>query len=179
MRSSRILASLILASMLIIPFTAKAWTAGGLVKGSGPGVYYVTTSGKKLAFPDEYVYFSWYPDFSNIQKISDTALAKMPLAGYATMRPGAALVKAATSAQVFVIARGQTLRWVKSELIAQTLYGDDWNQKIIILPLAEIQNYRVGEDLTVANQFSIQTEQAASPNLNSELKLRALAGVTR
>lgn len=169
--STAALSFALIASSLLAPLSAQAWTSGALVKGSRPDVYYVTSKGKKLAFPDEQTYFSWYADFRTVQAVSDASLAALPLAGYATMRPGSKLVKVKGVAKVYAISRGEILRWVKTEAVAKTLYGDAWNHEVVTLPTAQFQAFRLGEDITNGSQYSVQAEQAAVQNLNTELSI--------
>lgn len=168
---SWILAAVVVIPSLLAPVSASAWTSGALIKGTKPDVYYVTNTGKKLAFPDEQTYFSWYSDFNTVQKVSDATINQMPLAGYATIRPGTKLVKVKSIAKVYAVNRGEILRWVKTEAVARALYGDAWNRNIITLPTAQFQNYRFGEDITNSSQYSPQAEQAAAPNINTELNI--------
>jgi hypothetical protein len=168
---SWILAAAIAASSLLTPVSANAWTSGALIKGTKPDVFYVTSTGKKLAFPDEQTYFSWYSDFNVVQKVSDATLNNMPLAGYATIRPGTKLVKIKGVAKVYAVSRGEILRWVKTEAVAKAIYGDTWNKSVITLPTVQFQNYRIGEDIANGSQYSAQTEQAAAPNINTDLNI--------
>jgi hypothetical protein len=166
-----VLSIIIIASSLMIPLSAQAWTAGALVKGSKPNVYYVTSKGKKLAFPDEQTYFSWYADFRQVKTISDASLAAMPLAGNATIRPGTKMVKVKNVNKVYAVSRGEILRWVKTESVAKAIYDETWNRQVVTLPTEQFQNYRVGEDITNGSQYSAAAEQAAAPDLNTELNI--------
>src|SRR3990167_7971427 len=73
-----------------------------LIQGSGPAVYYRADDGKRYVFPNQAIYQTWYPDFSGVRKVSDNELAKTPLAGSVTYRPGARLVKRAGASRVYV-----------------------------------------------------------------------------
>jgi hypothetical protein len=123
-------------------------TAGGLIKGSLPAVYYCGKDGKRYVFVNSRVYFTWYPDFSGVQIISDTDLANIPLGGNITYRPGVKMVKIQTDPKVYAVARGGVLRWVETEAIAARLYGANWNKMVDYIPDAFFVNYKVGTPIT-------------------------------
>ena len=143
--------------------------SGDLVKGSSSAVYYVTTDGKRLAFPNEAAYFSWYADFSGVKMISDDDLAALPLAGLVTMRPGVEIVKTESSSKVYAVSHGGTLRWITTEAIAQTIFGADWINKIVTISDAFLTAYKYGIDITGAGQYWWAKERDASPNIAADL----------
>ncbi len=171
MKYTRILGIAAVAAAFLFPFSrANAWTAGALIKGRGAGVFYVTSEGKRLAFPDEQTYMSWYPDWGGVEQVSESYLNSMPLAGYVTYRPGTKMVKIDGVATTYAVSRGKMLRWVKSEAVARAIFGDDWNKKVVTLPSSQFQNYRIGEDITSGSQFSVQAEKTAAADINADLR---------
>ena len=167
---------LMLAIVLLFAFGGSAFAAhasyspasGDLVKGLAPAVYYVTGDGKRLAFPNEAAYFSWYADFAHVQTISDGDLAALPLAGLVTLRPGRA-VRFQSSSKVYAVAHGGTLRWLASEDIAKLIFGVNWSSKVIIIPDAFFTSYKFGVDVSSAGQYWWAKESSASTTLVDDL----------
>lgn len=93
-------------------------------------VYYLSQDGRRHAFPNSNIYFSWYDGFSNIRILSNTDLASIPLGNNATYHPGVKLVKFLTDNNVYAVAGNRNLRWVKTEAVAQGLYGNNWRTTV-------------------------------------------------
>lgn len=101
--------------------------SGSLVRGSQSAVYYVNKEGERFAFPSEKIYRTWYDDFSGVERITDSKLASYSLSGVVRYRPGLRMVKITTDPKVYAVDKWGNLRWVKGELVANALYGDQWN----------------------------------------------------
>ncbi|TAL19907.1 hypothetical protein EPN90_02145 [Patescibacteria group bacterium] len=162
--------------LLAVSFRVQAATisTGDLIKGSTGAVYYYGQNGKRFVFPNSKTYFTWYTNFSTVKTISAGELAAIPLGGNVTYRPGFKLVKITTNPKVYAVAVGGVLRWVKTEALAISLYGADWNQKIDDIPDAFFVNYTVGAEITNVSDFSPATELAAAGNINIDKKLVAV-----
>jgi hypothetical protein len=132
-------------------------------------VYYRDTAGKRHAFPNAKVYFTWYADFSGVEEITPADMAAMPLGKQVTYRPGVRLVKFTTLNNVYAVARGGTLRWIKTEAAAAGLYGADWNKKIDDISDAFFLDYEFGADIASATEFSPATETAAASSIDLDL----------
>lgn len=150
----RLLLAGAIAALSIMPFaqTVRAADAGILIKASGAAVYYVF-DGKRYVFPNNKVYSSWYQDFSQVQTVEDSELARYLISGNVTYRPGARLVKIISDPKVYAVDAGGTLRWIASESAAKALYGTDWNKKVDDIPDAFFLNYRQGEAVYTAGDF--------------------------
>jgi hypothetical protein len=133
-------------------------------------VYYYGGDGRRHAFSNDKVYFSWYADFSGVQTISASALAAIKLGSNVTYRPGVKMVKFPTVNAVYVVALGGTLRWVQSEEAARGLYGDDWNKKVDDISEAFFTDYRMGADVTAAGQYDRNAELAAASSIDAGLE---------
>ncbi len=158
-KSSPIIAIGILCFAFFASFTffrhvsATSILAGDLVKGSAPAVYYITTDGKRHAFPHEKIYFSWYQDFTSVKIISDTELASYALGGNVTYRPGIKMLKISSDPKVYVVDGPNILRWVTTEQAAIALYGSNWNQAVDDLSDAFFSDYSVGTDISSQASF--------------------------
>ncbi len=124
-------------------------------------VYYVGTDGKRHAFPNESVYFTWYANFSGIQIMSASDLASIPLGENVTYKPGVRLVKFLTDPKVYAVASGGILRWITSELIAATLYGPDWNQMVDDINDVLYGNYVFGSNVISPADYDPATATAS------------------
>ncbi|NUM25614.1 MAG: fibronectin type III domain-containing protein [Candidatus Buchananbacteria bacterium] len=138
-------------SMTISPVLA-AETAdpnlGAVVKiADSDTLYYIAADGKRYVYPNEKIYKSWFFDFSEVKTISAEDLAKYPLNGNIRYRPGVILIKVQTDPKVYAVGQGGILRWIKNELLAKKLYGDNWASLIDDLPASFFANYQVGEDI--------------------------------
>ena len=145
-------------------------------------VYYVGTDGKRHAFPNEKVYFSWYCGFDKVQVISADKMAAMPLGLNITYEPGKKMVKFVTDNRVFVVDVGGTLRWIKTEAVASALYGANWNKQIDDIADVFYRNYKFGEDVAFAGAYNASEAERAvsfpSDSLNIDGHARSVAQVS-
>ncbi len=123
------------------------------MKGSGHAVYFYATDGRRYVFPNVETYTSWYPTFANISTVSNEDLGSISIGGNVTIKPGSKLVKVTTDPKVYAVASGRTLRWVKTETIARTLYGATWNTNVVDVPDTFFTNYLVGAPIESSDQF--------------------------
>ncbi len=166
---------IVFVSVLILsPFSGKAETLspGDLVKGSLSAVYYITTDGKRMAFPNEPTYFSWYANFSNVKFITDNELAVIPLTGLVTLRPGIAPVRISSDPnKIFAVAKNGTLRWMQNETIATSIFGQGWSKKIITIPDAFYASYKQGSPITAFGQYWKENETSSALTINDDKKV--------
>lgn len=141
------------AAAFVPAASAVTLESGDLIKASGPAVYFYAADGKRYTFPTESTYFSWYPDFSGVTTITDNELADISLAGNVVVRPGTYLVKINTVPKVYAVAPEGMLRHVDSEASAATLYGTDWNTKIIDIPDGFWPNYTDTNDALDGTEY--------------------------
>ncbi len=157
------------------PVPPVAVPQGQLIKTSCPtgaaadhpckAVYYRGVDGKRHAFPNSRVFFTWYTDFLTVKEVSATEMAASLLGRQVTYRPGVKLVKFTTLNNVYAVARGGVLRWIKTEAAAAALYGVDWNKKIDDISDVFFLDYTFGVDINTAADFSPAAEMAASPTI--------------
>ncbi|HEU0050627.1 MAG TPA: hypothetical protein VFQ60_01040, partial [Patescibacteria group bacterium] len=157
-------------------FTALGLAVNSLVKLPDDGdpktqidsaVYYLGSDGKRHAFPNEKVYFSWYKDFGGIKVVSAQAMASLTLGANITYKPGVRLVKFTTDPKVYAVDAGGTLRWVKTSAVAAQLYGSSWNKTSVDdISDAFFMNYRFGNDIQVASDYIRSAISAITPSDN-------------
>lgn len=133
-------------------------------------VYYVGSDGKRHAFPNERVYFTWYANFDGILELDGGTMATIVLGSNVNYRPGMRMVKFTTVNKVYAVGRYGQLRWVTSEDVARTLYGTDWNRKIDDINDAFFTDYTFGADITSASSYNPTVEAATATNIDANLR---------
>jgi hypothetical protein len=141
---SRFAASLFLIPLLLPTLPAHAAPERSLIKRADQSAVYYVAGGKRYAFPNDKVFFSWYADFANVITVTAAELAAYPLGGNVTYRPGVRLIKVQTDPKVYAVSRYGTLRWMTSESIASSIYGSSWNTHVHDVPDAFFVNYVMG-----------------------------------
>jgi hypothetical protein len=121
-------------------------------------VYYIGADGKRHAYTSSRVFFTWYENFDGVQIVTPQTLSSYPLGKNVTYRPGSRMVKFASLDKVYAITSGGRLSWIKTEEVARTLYGDDWNTKVDDIPDAFFNDYAFGPDIDVATSYSPSLE---------------------
>jgi hypothetical protein len=122
-------------------------------------VYFLGADGKRYVFPNATTYFSWYADFSGVKEVTAAELQSYPLGSNVTIRPGSYLVKITTDPKVYAVEPGGKLRWLASEAVARTLYGEDWATRVVDVPDAFFVNYDASQ--AVDNKVTAATKHPA------------------
>ena len=110
-------------------------------------VYYCGRDGGRYVFQNESTFFSWYDNFNDVEYVTTTEMAAIPLRGVVTYKPGSYLVKILSSPKIYAVAANGTLRWVPSADLAESLYGVNWPSMVRDLPDSFWPAYTVGEDV--------------------------------
>ena len=147
--------------------SAEAAVTNRIVKGSGPALYWVDSTGERTVFPNVATYYTWFPTFENILSVSDAQLTAYPLVGTVTYRPGAKLVKFPDSPKVYAVARYGVLRHVVSESIAVGLYGSNWRSWVHDISRTLESTYVYGEPIRNVWEYHVATEyhQSTGPGI--------------
>jgi hypothetical protein len=116
-------------------------------------VYFYATDGKRHAFPNEKVYFTWFENFDDVLEVSADFLSDLSLGGNVTYHPGTRMVKFQSVNTVYAVEAQGLLRAISSEEVAEDLYGTDWNQQIDDISDAFLSNYEFGEDIDSADDY--------------------------
>lgn len=156
----------------IITFSETGLGSGTLIKAStNDAVYYLANDGKRYAFPNSKVYFSWYNDFSGVVEISASELAAIALGGNVTYRPGVRMIKIQSDPKTYAVTEGGVLRWIQTEELAIALYGTEWNTMIDDIDVAFWVNYNFGDDITDAGEYNPGAATSATATINQNLGL--------
>lgn len=139
-------------SAFVAPMTARAASAGDLIKGTTLStLYYLASDGARYAFPNEKTYMTWFSDFSGVQTLSDSALAAIPLAGNVVYRPGSRWIKIQSDPKTYAVSPQGQIRWIESEAVALGLAGANWNTFIDDVADVFFVDYSVGASLASAS----------------------------
>ena len=140
---------------------------GSLIRGETfPAVYYLGSDGFRYVFPNDKNFFTWYTDFNAVQFISDSQLAKIPIGGNVTYRPGTRMIKIQSDERTYAVGANGLIRHVGSEPVAVALYGSNWNQQIDDVSDAFFSNYTMGDPITDASQFNRDAIRTAASSVN-------------
>jgi hypothetical protein len=139
MKKSKVISLFLVLFLLPVIFfigdkaQADTYPAGSLIALAGvneAAVYYLGDDGKKYIFPDSKTYFTWYSDFSSVQKVSHEVLDLYPDGGLVPFRGGSKLITHQNTNKVYAVEPGGLLRWIKDAETARNLYGDNWGQLV-------------------------------------------------
>ena len=131
-------------------------------------VYFWGADGKRHAFPNEKVYFSWYRDFTGIKTVDAAAMAGLTLGRNATYRPGSRLVKIPSVPEVYAVDAGAELRAIVSESAAAAVFGADWNSQIDDLSEVFFLDYRIGADIAGVANYDSAARLAAATDIDAD-----------
>lgn len=134
-------------------------------------VYYYASNGKRYVFPNEKVYFSWYPQFSNIKVIPLDQMSLIPIGGNITYRPGSRLVKFQSDSKTYLPTKGGVLRWVQSEDVVRNWFGGDWNKEVDDISEAFYVNYKFGDPIGSSLDVSLDIIRSSANSINVHLGL--------
>ncbi len=132
-------------------------------------VYFYGKDCKRHAFPNDKVFFSWYPNFSSVRTVFTDVLASMPLGKNVTYRPGVYLIKVPSLPNVYAVGHGGVLRWVIGESAASSLYGSYWSSYVQDLPESFFGDYTIGQGIWSTNDFSPVNERSNAATINDNL----------
>ena len=134
-------------------------------------VYYLDkTSGKRHAFPNENVYFSWYTNFDDVIIVTDSYMASLTLGKNVTYHPGYKLVKFVTVNTVYAVGTSGELRGINSEATASAIYGSTWNKQVDDISDAFHGNYLFGTDITSSADYNSASVYASVNQIDTILQ---------
>jgi photosystem II stability/assembly factor-like uncharacterized protein len=129
-------------------------------------VYYYATDGKRHAFTNENVFFTWFDDFDDVVEVSADFMSDLMLGANVTYHPGTRMVKFQSTHTVYTVSVGGVLRAIASEDIAEGLYGADWNQQIDDISDSFFGDYTFGEVIDSVGDYDVEEDQESVQNLD-------------
>ncbi len=133
-------------------------------------VYYIGMDGRRHAFPNSRIYFTWYSTFDAVIDVDNATMASFALGNNVNYRPGIRMVKFTTVNKVYAVGRYGQLRWVTSEGLATSFYGSTWNTKIDDLSDAFYTDYNFGADINSTASYSPSGEAASVTTIDANLR---------
>jgi len=131
-------------------------------------VYYYASNGKRYVFPNEKVYFTWYPTFTDVQILSLEDMTRIPIGGNVTYHPGSKPVKFQTDDKVYAVGANGELRWLKTENVARAIFGDNWAKQTDDISEAFYVNYKMGLPLDTSVDFMRDSISRASSTIDKD-----------
>jgi photosystem II stability/assembly factor-like uncharacterized protein len=122
-------------------------------------VYFIGADGKRHAFPNSKVYFSWYTDFGGVKTVQPETMSSFMLGKTVTYRPGIKMVKFQTVNTVYVVSKGGLLRAIPDEATAVSMYGSTWNKQIDDISDAFFSHYTFGNAVSASAKFNKTAEK--------------------
>lgn len=113
----------------------------------GGAVYVIDSSLVKRLFPSRQIFDSWFDNFRRLKILSEEDLDSIPEGSPMLGRPGTWLVKVPEDNKVFAVEPGYVLRWIIDEESAQTLFGENWNRRIIDVDQEMFSTYSIAVPL--------------------------------
>lgn len=170
----------VMTDVVLVPKSGSfSYESGSLIKLACPegaeadhpckAVYYYAADGKRHAFPNSKIYFTWYENFNSVTTVSPDVMSAIPLGANVTYRPGVRMVKFTTVNRVYAVSKNGVLRWIKTEDVASALYGNNWNTKIDDIPDTFFSNYSFGDDVVSADAYDVSAEMSSSPMIDDSL----------
>jgi hypothetical protein len=132
-------------------------------------VYFLDNDGKRHAFTNEKVYFTWYADYTNLHLVSSTTMSSFTLGKNVTYHPGTKMVKYQTVHTVYVVERHGVLRPIASEEVAKAIYGDNWNQQVDDISESFYGDYTYGDPISSADGFDISEQMTSVESINDNI----------
>ncbi|MBP9864384.1 hypothetical protein KBC54_02970, partial [Patescibacteria group bacterium] len=118
--------------------------------------YYIGADGKRHAFTNSKVFFTWYCGFDDVITITPEAMATLPLGKNITYHPGVRMVKFISNPQVYAVTGSGMLRPITTEAVATALYGATWNKAIDDIADAFYTDYTINPTaITSASDYNV------------------------
>ena len=110
-------------------------------------VYYVGADGTRRPFLDAQTFFTYADNFDGVIDASDDYLANYAIGAPMLPKAGTVLVKVVSVNNVYALEADNTLRWITSESIAISLYGSNWADFVIDVPVTAWGHFNFGDDV--------------------------------
>lgn len=141
-------------------------SAGAVVSDPCKAVYFYGSDGKRHAFANDKVFFTWYENFDAVKEVSKIFMSSVALGKNITYHPGTKMVKFQSVKTVYAVSKKGTLRAIGSETVAKELYGVDWNKKIDDISDAFYGNYTFGAKIEKSSDYDVAAEKTSVSSLD-------------
>lgn len=132
-------------------------------------VYYYGEDGKRHAFPNESVFYTWYNDFDDVIEISSSDMSDITIGKNVTYRPGSVLVQFSGSSSIYAVEKQHTLRKYTSTSLLRTDYGSNYDDVIVTVPDTLYGNYSIGSVIDSSSDFDRTTQYYSVDSIDDVL----------
>jgi hypothetical protein len=142
---------------------------GSFMKGESWDTVYYVHNGMRHPFLDSQTFFTYADDFSDVIEVADEDLSNYTIGTPMLPKAGVVLVKVQSVNSVFALEADNTLRWITSEEVAEDIYGSDWADYVIDVPVTAWGHFNHGEDIeNAADTDADETGMQTRDELNSK-----------
>lgn len=141
---------------------------GTFMKGeSWTTVYYVDGTTRR-PFLDSQTFFTYASNFDAVIETADDYLANYTIGTPMLPKAGTVLVKVQSVNNVYALGEDGELRWITSESVAQSLYGSNWADYVIDVPVTAWGHFTIGTSIDSTNDITVDMDSMQTRNeLNS------------
>lgn len=131
---------------------------GTFMKGeSWTTVYYVDGTTRR-PFLDSQTFFTYASNFDAVIDVADDYLANYTIGTPMLPKAGTVLVKVQSVNNVYALGEDGELRWITSESVAQSLYGSNWADYVIDVPVTAWGHFTIGTSIDSENDISVDRD---------------------
>lgn len=131
---------------------------GTFMKGeSWTTVYYVDGTTRR-PFLDSQTFFTYANNFDAVIDVADDYLANYTIGTPMLPKAGTVLVKVQSVNNVYALGEDGELRWITSESVAQSLYGSNWADYVIDVPVTAWGHFTIGTSIDSENDISVDRD---------------------
>ncbi len=142
---------------------------GTYMRGESWSTVYYVEDGSRHPFLDSQTFFTYADDFDDVIEVEDGYLSNYIIGTPMLPKAGTVLVKVQSVNSVYVLEAGNTLRWITSEDLAEELFGDDWADYVIDVPVTAWAHFNHGDDVESASEVSVDIDSMQTRDeLNSK-----------
>ncbi|MEK7632199.1 MAG: hypothetical protein AAB473_00215 [Patescibacteria group bacterium] len=131
---------------------------GTYMKGESWATVYYIDGTTRRPFLDSQTFFTYASNFDAVIETSDDYLMNYTIGTPMVPKAGTVLVKIQSVNNVYVLGEDGELRWITSESIAQGLYGSNWADYVIDVPVTAWGHFTIGDDITSENDISVDAD---------------------
>ena len=122
-------------------------------------VYYIDEDLERHPFIDAQTFFTWQDSFKSVVEIEEETLGQLELGVPMLPKPSTVLVKIQSEDRVYAVTADESstavLRWIPTEELAVDIYGVDWADYVIDVPVTLFSQFQFGADITVSEEIEV------------------------
>lgn len=132
---------------------------GTLIKGaSWSTVYYVDYNNVRRPFLDTQTFYTYASSFDAVIDVEDSYLANFTIGAPMLPMAGTVLVKIDSVNKVYALGDEGELHWITSESLASSLYGSNWADYVIDVPVTAWSHFTIGDDISSTSDWTVDTD---------------------